>query len=318
MRKVMIGTILSVAGCQLVIGSGPPNAGRGVQGAQRTVYVSVTEKNGTPVTDLTAADFEVKVGGKPREIAGVELTKTPIRLAMIVADGGTGAFQVAAATLVQNLQSIAEFKVVSVVEQPERIVDYTTDLDAVVAGLKRLSSRSGKPTTGQLMEAIADTLKDAGKEGKRPVIVVMRLGGAAASPLSADLVREDLRKSGAVLYAISPPGGGGGGGGGGGAPAGGGGSNMDVARGGYAQSESAGRGRDLEVVLNDGSKESGGRYEQIAGPALTKTVEQICQELLNQYQLSYAPGDGARPGEKLEVTSKRKGAKVNAPTRTGG
>jgi VWFA-related protein len=312
MRTFLIPAVLAFVSSPLA-GRSATEAKNGVQAQQtRTVYVSVTEKNGTPTTDLTAADFDVKAGGQPREVVSAQLTTTPIRMAIVVADGGTGAFQVAAATLVQQLQSVAEFALVSVVEQPERIVDYTNDLDAVVAGLKRMGNRTGKPTTGQLMEAIAETLKDARREGKRPVIVVMSIGGAASSSLRADAVREDLRKTSTVLYAISPVGGGAGRG----AAAGGGGSgNMGAARTDYAASESASRGRDLEVVLNDGSKESGGRHDQVNGQALIKAVEQICQELLNQYQLSYVAPDGVKPGDRLEVSSKRKGVKVNAPSR---
>ena len=63
---------------------------------RRTVYVSVTQKDGAPVTDLTAAHFDIKEGGKPVEVIAAEVTKTPIRLTIIVADGGTGAFQVLA------------------------------------------------------------------------------------------------------------------------------------------------------------------------------------------------------------------------------
>jgi VWFA-related protein len=313
MRKIMIGIAVSIVCYQITSRASPSGTAGTAQAAPgRTVYVSVTERDGAPVTDLTAADFELKIGGRTREIVAAELTKAPIRLAMIVADGGTGAFQYTAATLVQNLQSVAEFKLVSVIEQPERIVDYTSDLDAVVAGLKRIGTRSGRPTSGQVLEAIAETLNDIRRDGKRSVIVVMRLGGAASSHLRADNVREGLRKTGSVLYVISPPGGGVGGG----AAAGGGGSgNMGAARTDYAASESAGRGRDLEVVLNDGSKESGGRYEEVAGTALNKAVEQISRELLNQYQLTYVAPEGGKANEKLEVSSRRRGLKVNAPSR---
>src|SRR5918999_1323903 len=69
----------------------------------RAVYVSVTQKDGAPVTDLTAADFDVKEGGKPCQVVGAELTKTPLRLALIVADAGTGAFQYPLISLVQKL-----------------------------------------------------------------------------------------------------------------------------------------------------------------------------------------------------------------------
>jgi hypothetical protein len=75
--------------------------------------VSVTQKEGAPATDLTAADLDVKEGGKACEVVGTELTKTPMRLAFILADGGTGGFQYPLVTMVQQLQDVAEFSVVS-------------------------------------------------------------------------------------------------------------------------------------------------------------------------------------------------------------
>jgi hypothetical protein len=249
----------------------------------RKIYVSVTEKSGAPVTDLTVADFDLKVGGKTEPVTSAQLTKVPLRMALIVADGGTGAVQYPAATLVQRLQEIGEFAIVSVVEQPDRIVNFTTDMEALAGGFKRLGPRSNKPSRGQVMEALSETVKDVGKEGKRSVIVVLTVGGAASSNLRSDVVRDDLRRSGTTLYVIEPPGSGTG-------------------------------ASDLDVVLNDGSRESGGRVEQVAGPNLVKAAEQIAQELLNQYEVSFA-GDGLKSGDKLELSSKRKNVKVNAPTR---
>jgi VWFA-related protein len=308
MRSVVIPGILALACASVTIA----DAARGVQSQTRKIYVSVTDKNGTPVTDLTAADFDIKEGGKPREVVGAQLTKTPVRMALIIADGGTGGFQFAAATFIQRLQEIAEFSIVSVVEQPDKVVDYTTDLDAVVAGLKRLGTRTGKPTSGQLMEAISETLKDVRKENKRPIVIVLTMGGAAASPIRAAQVRDDLRTTGTLLYVISPIGRSAGRG----ASAGGGGSgNMGAARTDYAASESADRGRDLEVVLNDGSKDTGGRHDQVSAQTLAKIAEQMSQEILNQCEVSYSSAEGSKAGDKLEVSSKRKNLKVNAPTR---
>jgi hypothetical protein len=280
MRTIIAAAVWTLVVPVLVLGAiaTAPQASR-----TRTIYVSVTEKNGTPVTDLTAADFELKVGGKVQQVTAAQLTKVPLRMALIVADGGTGAVQYPAATFVQRLQEVGEFAIVSVVEQPEKLVNFTTDMDALAAGFKRLGPRTGKPSRGQVMEALSETVKDVGQNGKRSVIVVLTVGGAGSSSLRADVVREDLRKSGTTLYVLAPPG--------------------------------TGTGAsDLDVVLNDGSRESGGRTEQVSGPNLVKAAEQICQELLNQYELSFA-GEGLKPGDKLELLSKRKGVKVNAPTR---
>jgi hypothetical protein len=53
----------------------------------------------------------------------------------------------------------------------------------------------------------------------------------------------------------------------------------------------AGGAGQIDIVLNDGSRDTGGRHEQFSSQTLTNIAEQIGQELLNQYQLSYAPPD---------------------------
>ena len=251
---------------------------------RRTVYVSVTQKDGAPVTDLTAADFDIKEGGKPVEVIAAEVTKTPIRLTIIVADGGTGAFQYSLATLVQRLQDAAEFSLVSVIHQPEKLVDFTNDLDKVVEGMKRLGPRGTTKAAGQVIEAIDQAVKDTPQPNKRPVIIVMTVGGTASTDVRANDVREALRQTGTLLYVISPAG-------------------------------SVGGSGQLDIVLNDGSRDTGGRHEQFNNQNLAKLAEQISQELLNHYQLSYVLPAGAKPSDRLEVSTKRKGVKVNAPTR---
>jgi hypothetical protein len=139
----------------------------------------------------------------------------------------------------------------------------------------------------------------------------MRASGGASSPIRADVVRETMRRTGTRLYVLAPRGAATSGA----AAGGGGGGNMGQARTDYAASESAYRGRDLETVLNDGSKETGGRYEEFSGPTLLTAAEQIADELMAQYELSYALPDGVDPSDRLEVTTKRRNARVQAPTR---
>jgi VWFA-related protein len=281
----------------------------------RSVHVAVVNNDGSPVADMTAADFEVKEGGRAVTLTNATMTTVPLRMALIVADGGTGNFQQAMVTLIKPLIALGEFKLVSVVMQPETIVDYSSDAEQLVAGIEKMGQRgSGQPSGAQLMEAIVENVQSVAQPGKRPVIVVMRFGGAATSQIRQEDVRESIRKAGIQLFALSPQGGGGGGstmpmsyGGGGGA--------MGQARQDYAASESTYRGRNLESVLNDGSKQSGGRHIYFSGQTIIPEIEKLAQELQSQYQLTYSLPAGSKPSDRIQVTSKRRNTKVLAPER---
>ena len=56
---------------------------------------------------------------------------------------------------------------------------------------------------------------------------------------------------------------------------------------------------ELEVVLNDGSKDTGGRHEQVSAQTLAKIAEQVAQEIVNQYEVSYSTAEGSKPGMSL-------------------
>ena len=161
------------------------------------------------------------------------------------------------------------------------------------------------------MEALADAATSTATPGRRPVIVAMRLGGSAASSLRQQDVREALRKTGTRLYVLSPTGSTGGGGGAPMAVSGAGG----AARADYAASEATYRSRNLESVINDGSKETGGRHIQFSASTILPIMEQLAQELQSQYLLTYALPAGVKPSDRLEVTTKRRGLRFYAPTR---
>jgi hypothetical protein len=258
----------------------------------RTVYVSVTDKAGVPVIDLSAADFVVKEGNRVRAVTGVALTTTPIRMAVLVADGGAGGFQQAVAALYQKLQGTAEMSIVRVLENSTPVVDYTTDGDAIFAGILTLGRRPNTWASGHLLEAIVERLRTLPKPGYRPVLVVMRgISRVVRSTLEPDAVRELRRRTDARVYVIAPYG------------------------AGTLGGPDGLPGLGLEVVLNDGASESGGRYHEFNGANLVNVAGRIADELLSQHEVSYALPDGVTPSIRLEVTSTRSGVKVHAPTR---
>lgn len=273
------------------------------QATKRTLYVTVTEKNGALVKDLQAADFEVKEGGKVQEIA-VKPSTAPLRIALIDSDGGTGAFQASVLAFLQKVLDRAEISLVGVTLQREKLTDYTTDTAAIQAGLQKLGPRSTL-WGGQVMDAIRDSATTIRAEGKRGAIVVVRAGREGVSTVQSDNVKDLLRKSGAALYVVSLAG-------------------VDRAQG-MATSGSANEKlaredviistQNLQQVIGDGSKDSGGRREDVAQTAVTKALEQIADELMNGYEITYTLAAGVKPSDKVAVTTKRKDVNLYAPSR---
>jgi hypothetical protein len=72
----------------------------------------------------------------------------------------------------------------------------------------------------------------------------------------------------------------------------------------------------LGRVLGDGPKQSGGRRRDVlAIKALPVDVQQIARDLLSQYAVTYARASTRNPPQKLQVSVRRPGVTIIAPTR---
>jgi VWFA-related protein len=266
----------------------------------RTVYVSVLNNSGAPVTDLAAPDFVIKEGGKDREIVRAGMTSLPLRIALLVDDNGTGIFRYGVAKFIERLQGRAEFAVTAVTGQNLKIVDYTTNVDLLTGAIARLTARPGTNDGGQLLEGIFETAKDFQKRrAARPIIVVLTVGGEEHSTLPAHHVLEELQKSGAALHVIATsssalrP-------------------TAPVSRPGALLEENM----NLSEVLGDGPKQSGGKREEIVASAgIVAGLQELAEALRNQYAVSFSRADRPKDNEKLSVSVKRSGLTVRAPVR---
>jgi len=296
------GLLLSV----LVIGSPVPIAAAR-QRESRTIFVTALDRDGRPVTDLQAADFVVKLGNKPLEIVRAEPAQVALRIAVLVADAGTGGFQQALGNFMQKLLGSAEFSLISVIVQPDVIVDYASEGAVLRDGLRRLGPR-GRQIGAQLMEAIRDAAGTVRHDGRRPVILVLRVGGEANTPLSGDEVREQVRRSGALLQVVSTLG----------AqrrPASSARQGISAEQAQMEDNDTATSSLNLGQVLGDGSKDSGGRHDQVVSTTLVPALERVADELLHQYSVTCVLPPGAKPGDKLSFSSTRKDVKLQAPAR---
>jgi hypothetical protein len=273
----------------------------------RTIYVTALDRDGRPVTDLQPGDVAVKIGGDRVDVTSVEPAQMPLRIAVLVADGGTGGFQQALGHFMQKLLGHAEFSLTSVIVQPELIVDYASEGGPLRDGLLRLGPR-GRQHGAQLMEAIREAAGTVRSSGRRPAILVLRVGSEATTPLTGKDVREQLQASGALLHVVStlgaqrPP--------------------ASSARPGISNeqaqmedADTAGSILNLAQVLGDGARESGGRHDQVVSTTLVPALEHVADELLNQYAITCTLPSGLKPTDKLSISTTRKGVKLQAPAR---
>jgi hypothetical protein len=266
----------------------------------RTVYITVTDKNGVPVEDLAAADFEVKEGGKAVNIVEAGIAKEPMHIALIVDDNGTALFRSPLARFVQRMDGHAVMSLSSVVGQTMKLVDYTPSTDAILRGLSTLNARPGTPDGGQLLEGVSEAAVELRRlKARRPVIIAFTVGGQEHSTVNSDLVLDQLRKSGAALHVFSVVT-----------------SALRTAVPAQSPRDLLQENMHLSRVLGDGPKQSGGRHQQIVpSTGFLLGLQNLASELTSQYRITYTLAPGVKKSEKLNVAVKRKGVNVRAPSK---
>lgn len=278
----------------------PAMAGAAAEPQVRRVYVTALDGNGAPVTDLTAADFAVKEGGKAREVVKAGPATGRLQIAILVDDNGTGIFRHAIGLFVEPLLGRAEFAISTVTGQTLKLVDYTANAQSLSEAIAKLTARPATNDGGQLLDGISETALELDKrKAGRPVIIALTVGGEEHSTLPAHHVLDNLRQSGAALHVITVV--------------------NNAMRSQPAPSTAAGllgENMNLGEVLGDGPKQSGGRRVEILGvQGIAVGLQQLAQSLKNQYLIEYILPDGVKPSDKLSVSVTRKGVSLRAPTR---
>jgi hypothetical protein len=286
--------VASLMGLSAALTAAPPALFPPLEPVVRTVYVTVTDGTGAAVPDLTAADFTIKEGGKEREVLKALPATQKMRLAVmaeerLLGDGGVrnGLFE-----FMKRLQPVAETAFIAIGLRNTTVVDYTTDLNAIVAGINGLSLNP--PPSSNVAEGILDIGKAMERaRAPRPVIVVVAVSGGQSGGASANEVLNQLRQSGASMHVVTIA------------------SNEGMADPLGSLADRSNR----EQVLGDGAKQSGGRrIEVTATVAVPKGLQQIASDLSSQYMIQYALPDGVKPDRRLNVSLKRRGLSMRAPS----
>jgi hypothetical protein len=124
---------------------------------QLVIDLGATDKEGHPVTDLTAADFEVKEDGESRTVTKAELDRRPLKVGLVLDTSSTMAtvFQSdiapAAAALIAALPAGTTYDVWTTGNRPSEVVSGSSDPAEINARIKQV------PVMGD--NALLDTIK---------------------------------------------------------------------------------------------------------------------------------------------------------------
>jgi VWFA-related protein len=174
--------------------------------SERHVYVTVLDRDGTPISGLTAEHFAVREDGRDRAVIRVQPLDTPAHVAVII-DPSFGAsvqietFRTAVGEFVTRLAAFHNVALYTVADRPTRVTAFTRDAAQLRAEVDRLFARPDSRT--YLIDTIDVVLADtASLEPARPVIVAIATENLEASNRTAATVMKQLVARATSFHAI--------------------------------------------------------------------------------------------------------------------
>lgn len=272
---------------------------------EKTIFLSVVDKDGKSVTDLTTPEVAIlEDPGGELEVISVKKSTQPLAIVMLADTtkqaGSTGMMssqtsQTGAAELIRDIRvSIAAFMKDIVTASPGSqmmlmefgqaavpVTKMTSDLAELEKGVTRLFPKPGAASV--LLEAIIEASKELSKtQTPRRAIVALNIEpGDEQSRQNIRQLHEGLTKARATIWAVS----------------------LQV-----GANKNQNRGLVLEKLTGD----HGGRREFIQSQsALELVMKSFADNLLNQYEVTYRRPAGAKP-QIVRVGVRRDGLKLHA------
>lgn len=272
------------------------------------IPVSVTDGSGRSVTTLKLSDFELKIDGKPAEIADLARSETPIRLAMLFDNSSS----VLIARDFERQAAERFFKRVirpdrdkaalfSVADSTQLEMAVTSDVGQLTAAIERFPDPRGATALLDGILEVADYMKSL--NGRR-VVVIVSDGEDTYSDMATtlEMVVRSLLSNDCQVYVVK---------------------TKDFenykltgARGGNANIRAlAAERRMIEIAQQTG----GTVYSPIDENEMNAAFNRISAELSQQYILSYYPEETAdKGGEFRSITlSVKNRADLTVRTRKG-
>lgn len=252
------------------------------QNAERTVYVSVLDRSGAPVTGLPGDRFVVTEDGQTREVLRAARTTDRLDLGILV-DNSTASqptIQDLRKALLPFMTRMAKdghsVALIGMADRPTVLTDYTTSVSALEAGVGHLFARPGSGTVFQ--DAIVDVTRGlTRRESARRALLVITTEGTDFSNVPYQRTLQALRESGATLHTA-----------------------VFRSRGDNAlRNQNA---RERGIVIDQGTRDTGGRREELlTSMALDDALSRLAAEIEQQYEVVYSRPEALIPPKTIAV-----------------
>jgi hypothetical protein len=258
------------------------------QAVQRSMYVTVVDKQGSPVEELGTTDFEIREDNALREIVKVEPAVDPMQIAVLVDNSQ------AASAFIRDIRAGLEkfvndmtggtnnqLSIVALADRPTILTDTTSSREALLKGIGRVFDQQN--SGNYLLDGVLEVCKGFTKrETARPVIVAITTEGPEFSSRPYQDVLSALKTTGAALHVIT--------------------------LGQPASDLLSEEGRNRTAVLEEGPRQSGGARESLRlSLRLPVTLERLAAQLKHQYRVTYARPQTLIPPERVTVRVTRPG-----------
>jgi VWFA-related protein len=264
---------------------------------ERVMYASVVDNKGEPVLGLNAKDLIVREDGQAREILRMTKDEDPLQVALLVDNSvemrnRLSDLRRAVAAFISSLRPGVQVALLTLAERPTIVVNYTADHTALLKGVDKIVAYDAG---NYLLDGIAEASEGLSKRPMaRSVMVVVTGQGPELSYRHYTDALRPLRESGAALHAIMVTS-----------------ANIEgalhaVERGNPGDSGGGMGGVGRDIVLGRMTKETGGRYEELlAMSALSVKLQQLSNEISNQYRVTFARPQRLIPPKSTEISARQ-------------